>query len=110
MKPKRIMIWGKNTMTLPTPSSTPSTSKLLNGPAGRWARSMSASRSLASLIAFMIGRAQVKIDSNTTNISARKMSVPQTRCVRTRSRRSVQLTGLSLERCTQPAVASRIQP
>jgi hypothetical protein len=52
--------------------------------------------------------AQVKIDWKTTNITSRKTSVPQSLCVSTRSRRSVQVTGRCGGRVTRPAVAARI--
>ena len=70
----------------------PSASKLVNGPAGKAVRTASARKSLPEPITFMSGRAQVKIDWKTRKSTTRNTSVPYTRWVSTRSRRSVQET------------------
>ncbi len=109
MKAKRMRICGRKITTLPTPSTTPSVNRLVNGPRGSTSRSQAASQSLPLLRTSISGRAPVKMAWKTRAMTARNTTVPQTRWVRTRSRRSVPVTGRWAGRWTQPAVTSRIQ-
>jgi hypothetical protein len=89
MQRKSTAICGRNTTTLPTPASAPSTSRLRSSPAGNAARSSCPAASTSACIAAPSGGAQVNITWKTSVSNARKINGPHTRCNAMASTRSL---------------------
>ncbi len=85
------MICGRNTMTLPTPATTPSARKLLNAPAGRFAAMNTPSEAAPASMASIIGVAQANTAWNTIAMTTKRPIVPGTGRFENLARRSLQV-------------------
>ena len=77
-------------MTLPTPPITPSTSRSVTSPGGRWVAASAASPSMPHSMRPMAGSAQANSDWNISSMMATNTPKPQTGCSSTPSSRSAQ--------------------
>ena len=86
-------ICGRNTSTEPTPVQTPSTNRERTHGFGTRLPTQAPLPVISHCTAFISGRAQEKIDWNTTTTTRQKISGPQMACRSTESSRLVQTGG-----------------
>ncbi len=87
------MIWGRKTITLPTPAMIPSQIRLLSTPSGRAAPVSALSWSKPAVIRSMIGLAPKNTAWNIRNSTPIRIARPATGCRSTSSSRPVQVSG-----------------